>query len=198
MVDVRWSADRAALADRGSLEACDISDLLQLAEGDSSSGTTTCTPVLEDSDGLRNATAEWSNVGGTAFQPETRFPEPGLLKWNADGSIMTERAPSGDYLEQWNRVRGTEGVTGRIEDRSATQKLFVLGPVAVFVDDRRQGVPRYGRLPDLVKASSEDLNRASDLVDCEFSLAQRTDTDRFRIVSSTHPWRIGDELDVAV
>ena len=42
---------------------------------------------------VRRATAEWHTRGhGTAFQPVSAFPEPGLLEWNDDGTVMIERA----------------------------------------------------------------------------------------------------------
>ena len=196
MVDVRFAADRAELADRGSLENCDQDDLVRLADSDSSSGHTTCTPVLEDEAGLRTATAEWFSKPGVEFQPQSAFPEPGFLKWNADASIMMERAPSGAYLEQWNRIVGTEpGCEPCLVQNAADgSELFVLGPLAVLVHDRREHVPTEGRLVDLIAAGT-DVDQARALLDCEFSLAQRQD-DRYVISASSHPWRIGDSLDV--
>lgn len=195
MVDVRLTPDLADLSHRGSIEDCELADLIRLATSDSSSGHTTCTPVLRDEAGLQTATAEWFSDPGVAFQPQTAFPEPGLLKWNEDASIMMERAPSGAYLEQWNRIAGTEpeGSAGLIEDRSDGSKLFRLGPLAVLVHDRRRDLPKHGALVDHVR-DAPNLETARALVDCEFSLAQEQE-DRYVVVASTHPWRIGAVLD---
>ena len=35
------------------------------------------------------------------------FPEPGLMTWNDDATVMHERAPSGAYLEEWRLVPGS-------------------------------------------------------------------------------------------
>ncbi len=196
MVDVRLDSRLADLSGRSSLDDCDRDDLLRLATSDSSSGITTCTPILRDDAGLRTATAEWSSDPGIAFQPETSFPEPGVLKWNEDASIMMERAPSGAYLEQWNRVGGTDPSTAAstIDSRSDGSRVFRLGSLAVLVHDRRSVTPAKGPLVDQV-ANAADLTAARALVDCEFSLAQGVN-DQFLVVASTHPWRIGEVLHV--
>ena len=85
MADVRLSPAALALAGRTSLS---LSDLMVLAQSDSSSGATVCTPVVEGT-----AVAEWSTAIG--FQPVSAFPESGVLEWNSDGTVMMERAPSG-------------------------------------------------------------------------------------------------------
>ena len=109
MADVRFSTEHMKLADRGALENCSLEDLRLLGTNDSSSGFTTCTAVQEDGDGVRTATAEWFShgQGGVAFQPVTAYPEPGLLEWSADGTVMIERAPSGAYVEEWHLVPGS-------------------------------------------------------------------------------------------
>ena len=96
MADVRLSAAALALAGRSSFS---MDELLVLAESDSSSGATVCTAIVDGT-----ATAEWSSAVG--FQPVSAFPEPGLLEWSADGTVMIERAPSGAYVEEWHLLPG--------------------------------------------------------------------------------------------
>ena len=55
-------------------------------------------------------TADWLD-GDTGFsqQPVSRFPEKGLLDWHTD-SLLYERAPSGAYVEEWERLGGSDGL----------------------------------------------------------------------------------------
>lgn len=192
MVDVRFSADRAELADRGSLDGCDLADLLRLAESDSSSGYTTCTPVERNPSGQRTATAQWLSDSGVSFQPFTNFPEPGILEWNEDGTVMTERAPSGHYVEEWHLVAGTAGV-GTIHDRPNGSQRFEMGPLVIEVDDRRPQLDRSKSLTEQIQAAT-DIAGARALVDCEFSLAEVNAAGDAVVIASTHPWRIGECL----
>ncbi|MEO7370797.1 MAG: hypothetical protein ABIZ69_08045, partial [Ilumatobacteraceae bacterium] len=95
MVDVRVAGDRADLRDRSGLAQCTVDDLRAIAASDASSGFTECGPAAVGANGLRCATASWHTRGhGINFQPVSAFPEPGLMSWNDDGSVMTEVAPS--------------------------------------------------------------------------------------------------------
>ena len=197
VADLRVPADHAELADRGSLAGCSIDDLRRLATGESSSGLTLCSPVDVDDDGVRRATAEWPDCeSGIAFQPVGAYPEPGLLEWSADGSVMIERAPSGAYVERWQRMPGTEAPLAR---RILTDggELYLAGVCAVFVGDRPVPVPRQERLDVLVAEAGDDRATLEALVDCEFSLLQQRDG-AYVVTASTHPWRIGEVIDVAV
>lgn len=192
MVDVRFTADRYELATRGSLDGCDLADLIRLSDTDSSSGYTTCTPLV-GTDGVRSGTAQWFSDTGIAVQPQTLYPEAGALEWNADGSVMTERAPSGAYVEEWHLVPST----GRGAEQRRTSgdgyELFVIGPVAVEVIDRRDRILTQGRLDDIISSMGDDLDAARRLLDCEFSLAYEQHG-QYLITASTHPWRIGQPL----
>ena len=203
MVDVRFAADHVELAARGSLDACDRDDLVRLASTDSSSGFTTCTPLAERN-GVRTATAEWFSEPGIAVQPQTLFPEAGLLEWNEDGSVMIERAPSGAYVEEWHRVPETSGDVRRHRSTAPGYELFCIGPVVVEVIDRRRYLapfaqkvpgtssPPEGRLADMIRRC-DDLVAARAVLDCEFSLAYEQHGE-YAIMASTHPWRIGQTL----
>jgi len=194
MVDVRIASDRPDLADRAGLHECNLAELRAIATSDASSGFTQCDPVVVGADGRRTATATWHTRGhGVNFQPVSAFPEPGLMSWNDDGSVMTERAPSGAYVEEWRLVpgsRGTPNVT-----TNGTDILYRAGDVAVLVRDRTVSVPRQARLVDLVDEHENDRPIIEALLDCEFSVAERTG-DHWTVVTSTLPWREGKVFDV--
>lgn len=188
------------------MTGCWVRAWIEFADSESSSGYTTCTAVEVGADGVRRATAEWHTRGyGTAFQPVSAFPEPGLLEWNDDGTVMIERAPSGAYVEEWRLVPGsrTDQAHRRLDART---ELFVAGPVAVLVRDREVPVTGTARLPDLIDAVLADATLAPDdarrrieqLVDCEFSFARRRGSDggQYVIEASTLPWRLGEVIDV--
>jgi len=198
MVDVRFSTDHMSLAGRGALVNCSLDDLRVLGSNDSSSGFTTCTPVETDSDGTRTATAEWFShgPGGVAFQPVTAYPEPGVLEWNADGSIMIERAPSGAYVEEWHREPGSADLLSHRLMEDGTQ-VYRAGDVVVIVRDRSTPIPRLAPLTELVEGAAGDLDAVRDLVNCEFSLAERVGDD-FVITASTLPWKAGHVVDVGI
>jgi len=196
MVDVRFAADRAELASRGSLHNCDLADVLRLADSDSSSGHTPCTDIELDEHGHRAATANWFSDPGVSFQPFTSFPEPGLLEWNDDGTVMMERAPSGSYVEEWHLVPGTAGGEGTIaSELRAGERVqrFTMGPLTVEVIDRRPPMDRSVALLDQIGAAP-DLAAARALINCEFTLAERNADGDNVVVASTHPWRVGDVL----
>lgn len=194
MVDVRVARDRPYLADRAGLHECSIDELRAIAASDASSGFTKCDPVVIGPDGLRSATATWHTRGhGVNFQPVSAFPEPGLMSWNDDGTVMIERAPSGAYVEEWRLVdasRDPLGVTSIGGDI-----VYRTGDVAVLVRDRTVPVPRQARLIDLVDEHVNDRPMIEALLDCEFSVAERVGGG-WTVVSSTLPWREGKVLDV--
>lgn len=208
MADVRLPGPTAAGVDpaRRSLADCTPAELRSIADSESSSGYTTCTAVEVGGDGVRRATAEWHTRGyGTAFQPVSAFPEPGLLEWNHDGTVMIERAPSGAYVEEWRLVPGSR--SGQAHRRLDTRTdLFVAGPVAVLVRDREVPVTGLARLPELIDAALADpaadpadsRRRIEQLVDCEFSFARCPvpGGGQYVIEASTLPWRLGEVIDV--
>jgi hypothetical protein len=193
MVDVRIPADRH-LASRTGFDECTIDDLRALAASDASSGFTECGPVALDPNGERSATASWHTRGhGVNFQPVSACPEPGLMTWSDDGSVMFERAPSGAYTEEWRLVPGSHDPLTVTSVGSNT--IYRAGDSAVVVRDRGIAIPRQARLPDLIDEYADDRAALEALLDCEFSVAQRND-DRWTVVVSTLPWKEGTVVDV--
>ena len=194
MVDVRIAADRPHLAGRTGLGDCTFDELRAIAASDASSGYTECGPVAVDADGLRTATATWHTRGhGVNFQPVSAFPEPGLMSWSDDGSVMVERAPSGAYVEQWQLVLGSRDPLS-VTDVGG-RRVYRAGDVAVLVRDRSVDVPRQARLLDLLDDHQHDRSMIEALLDCEFSVAERNGSG-WAITASTLPWREGEVLDV--
>lgn len=197
MADVRVPESHSALQQCGSLAGCTLEQLRLLADSESSTGTTVCTQIEVGADGVRRATAQWPRLaGGVEFQPVSGFPEPGLLEWNDDATVMLERAPSGAYVEQWRRIPDTETPLEqrRLDDGST---LYLAGSVAVRVRDRPRPIPAGERLEVLIAEAGDDRSAIEALVDCEFSLAHRRGS-AYVVTASTHPWRIGEVIDVAV
>jgi hypothetical protein len=174
MADVRLSAAALALAGRTSFS---MDELLVLAESDSSSGATVCTPVVDGT-----ATAEWSSAVG--FQPVSAFPEPGLLEWSADGAVMIERAPSEAYVEEWHLLPESRGALSHSVSAEGSE-FFRAGAVGVLVRDRPEPVPSVSRLTSLT-----DRGALEAAVDCEFSFCRLTEA-VWTIESSTVPGRVG-------
>jgi hypothetical protein len=194
MVDVRIPANRHNVATRASLNECTIDDMHALAASDASSGFTKCGPVSTDRDGVRSATASWHTRGhGVNYQPVSAFPEPGLMTWSADGAVMFERAPSGAYTEEWRLVSGSRDLLSVTSVNNDT--FYRAGDIAVLVRDRAILIPRQARLPDLVDEYAADRATLEALLDCEFSVAQRTDGD-WTVFASTLPWKEGTVIDV--
>lgn len=147
---------------------------------EASTGYTTCTPIETGYDGIRRATAEWHTRGpdDIAIHPVSAFPEPGLLEWNEDGSVMIERAPSGAYVEEWHRLPGsTERL---VEHRTDVgHRVYVAGDLAVVVND--------------------DRSEAESPLDVEFAICEPVRSDsKWRIVASTLPGRIGEDVHVGI
>jgi hypothetical protein len=194
MADVRIAADRIDLVDRAGLHECTFDELRSIALSDSSSGYTECGPVVVGPDGVRSATASWHTRGhGVNFQPVSMFPEPGLMTWNDDATVMCERAPSGAYVEEWRLVAGSR------DPLTVTQvgadRIYRAGDTAVFVRDRAIPIPRPARLPELLDEFQNNRQMIEALLDCEFSVAERTGDD-WVITTSTLPWRQGKVLDI--
>jgi len=174
MADVRLAAAALTLAGRSSLS---MHELLVIADSDSSSGATTCTPVVQ-----RTASAEWTSDIG--FQPESAFPEPGLLEWRGEGTVMMERAPSGAYVEEWHLLPGSRGPLSH-SLRADGSQWFRAGAFGVLVRDRSGPLPRVSRLTELT-----DRAALETAIDCEFSFAVLAD-DVWTIQHSTVPSRVG-------
>lgn len=57
MADLRVPADRGSVSACGGFDECALDELRVLAGSESSSGITTCTPIITGDDGVRRATA---------------------------------------------------------------------------------------------------------------------------------------------
>jgi hypothetical protein len=194
MVDVRINGDRPDMANRSGLSECSVDELRAIAASDASSGFTKCGPAVIGADGLRSATATWNTRGfGVNFQPVSAFPEPGLMSWNDDATVMTERAPSGAYVEEWRLVPGSRDSLSVAHD--GVVATYRAGDVAVLVRDRAVPVPRLARLSELVDEYASDRALLEEILDCEFSVAERSG-DRWTITTSTLPWRQGEVINV--
>lgn len=72
-------------------------------DNDSSCGIT----VVEPTTPL--PTADWlDGPTGFAQQVESSFPEKGWLAWDSP-TVMRELAPSGSYVEEWEKLTGSDG-----------------------------------------------------------------------------------------
>ena len=195
MADVRLSIDQPGRSGQSGFADLTLDELRRLADSESSSGFTTCTPIETDASGVRRATAEWFTRGhGVAFQPVSAYPEPGLLEWSDDGAVMMERAPSGAYVEEWHLVPGS---ADRLDYRVRPDgvELYRAGPVCVLVRDRLIPVPRLARLEELVEACRDNRAEMEALIDCEFSFARQHGSG-YVVEASTLPWNIGKVVDV--
>jgi hypothetical protein len=194
MVDVRVAPDRPRLTGRTRLHDCTFTELRAIATTDASSGFTKCGPAEVGADGQRSAIATWHTRGhGINFQPVSAFPEPGLMTWNDDGTVMTERAPSGAYVEEWHLVAGSADPLHVSGDGATT--TYRAGPVAVIVRDREVAIPRAARLTELLDEHAGDRALCEALLDCEFSVAELTGPD-WIVTASTLPWKVGTVVDV--
>ena len=194
MVDVRIPGARRVHSDRAALAQCSIDELRAIASSDASSGFTECGPPVVDANGLRSATASWHTRGhGVNFQPVSAFPEPGLMTWNGDATVMMERAPSGAYVEEWRLVPGSRDPLTVTHIADVT--TYRAGAVAVLVRDRSVAIPRPARLHELLDEYAADRSMMEALLDCEFSVAELNGK-HWAIAVSTLPWREGQVLDV--
>ena len=140
-------------------------------ETDSSCGIT----VVDEST-KPYVTADWHDgPSGFGQQTVSSFPEKGWLTWDSP-SIMRELAPSGTYVEEWERLPGSGGPTAHLvaPDAPTTTNLYVAG--------------RYA----LLCVKSAELDGLH-----EFSLAARSPgNDRLVIELSTLPGHVGVVLDL--
>lgn len=194
MVDVRINDVASDIANRSDLHECTMDQLRAIASNDASSGFTECGRPVLGADGMRAATASWNTRGhGVNFQPVSAFPEPGLMTWNEDGTVMIERAPSGAYVEEWHLVPYSRHPLSVSHDSLAS--TYRAGDVAVFVRDRTIPIPRKARLLDLLDEYATDRTMIEALLDCEFSVAELSGGE-WTITMSNLPWRQGGVLDV--
>lgn len=197
MADLRLDAAADALGRSGavrSIAECSLDELLVLAGSESSTGHTVAHPL----DGSGEVTATWhTGQSGIEYQPTSAYPEAGLLTWDGTGEVMTERAPSGAYVEQWRLLPGSRTplrsvVTVRDGRRHG---IYRAGDHLIVVRERGIDVSPWASIQELVASAPRSLAEAA--VDCELSYATCTDGDVFTIVHSTLPWRVGEIVETA-
>lgn len=120
-----------------------------------------------------------------AFHPKRHFPEPGLL--SLDGDVMTERAPSGAYVEAWRRQPGSDGLRAAYAlEGPRAGRLVVAGEHLYLAIDRPKPLAGDQTLQEMLAAGADPKS----LFDCEFSYARR-EGEAFVIQASTIPAREG-------
>jgi hypothetical protein len=194
VADMRIAAERPDLRHRDGLASCTKEELLALAEQDCF-----CAATLFDPTTTPYPTAIWPlSLDLFRYQPVVSYPEPGWLEWRSNGSVMIEYAPSGAYEEDWRLVESTPGFAVHLmrSQDTATECLYVVGDHAIRARGRRRPISEQRPLVDVVHGMGNNLAQICDLLDCEFSYAQRAPGDeQFRIVLSTLPWLEGHALD---
>jgi hypothetical protein len=198
MADVRIDGDRPPFDGVHALAECTDAQLAALATANASTGHTTVEQVVDHADGSHSCIAQWHTYGhGANFQPVVTYPEPGLLHVDPSGTVMTERAPSGAYVEEWHLVPGSRDHLRRSALPDG-REAFEAGQVLVVVRDRVVTPPREASLAELI--TTDGLPRATieALLDTEYSVAFREPDGRTVVRHSTLPWLEGTTLDVAV
>ena len=191
--DIRISASRPDLRERRGFADCSTDELLKLAEQDCFCGTT-----LFDPDAKPFPTASWPKEAYLfRFQPVITFPEPGWIEWRNFGTCMIETAPSGAYEEDWRLLPESRSFAAHLSRRDAASAtcLYVAGDHAIYARNRTVDLPSDKSLVELARDAQCERRRLEELLDCEFSYAQRVRSgDDYTIMASTLPWREGQAL----
>ena len=109
----------------------------------------------------------WHTRGhGVCFQPVSAYPEPGLMTWNDDGTVMRARraAPTS---------RNGDSLQAVVSRCPRPAHVYRAGNIAVLVRDRTTRIPAQARLADLLDEFADDRTTINGLLDCEFSIAER-------------------------
>jgi len=88
-----------------------------------------CGITVVDESTTPHVTADWlDGESGFSQQPISSFPEKGWLRWDSD-SIMKELAPSGSYVEEWEKLVDSGGTIAHFlaGDTPTTTNLYVCG-----------------------------------------------------------------------
>jgi hypothetical protein len=191
--DIRIPASRPDLRERMGFEDCSKDELLKLAEQDCFCGITLFDPAAKPF-----PTASWPKEDYLfRFQPFITFPEPGWIEWRDFGTCMIETAPSGAYQEDWRLLPESQLFAAHLTKRDAASAtcLYVVGDHAIYARNRTVNLPSDKSLLELASDIKYERRRLEELLDCEFSYAQRVRPgDDYKIVASTLPWREGKPL----
>ncbi|MEY9967854.1 hypothetical protein ABIA33_005934 [Streptacidiphilus sp. MAP12-16] len=129
------------------------------------------------------------------LHPSAPLPDVGTLHW--EGGVLVEEGVHEAYLEHWERVeRSPGGPAGALlEDRQEGCAGVLVRAGSWFGYARDRSVP----LPTLLVPLIEQVRgcgrraEAAALLDCEVSIG-RVSADRWEIVRSTLPHRVGARL----
>ncbi|EHJ94859.1 hypothetical protein [Vreelandella boliviensis] len=172
--DLRIPATRPCVASLGASHANDLA----LAHQQGATGHCHCLD--------RQAT--WQREWG--YQPVVDFPEPGDMELH--GHCMIERAPSGAYEEEWQRLTPTDPDIHVWLREDGHARLLVIDTFAMLIERRSVVLPSRP-LAELLQESSQD---PQILLSCEISYAEHGADNNFLIRHSTLPWREGQPLNL--
>lgn len=194
VADIRISADRPDMRHRSGLASCTRDELLALAEQDCFAATTLFDPAATP-----YPMAIWPiSLDLFRFQPVVSYPEPGWLEWKDNGSVMMEYAPSGAYEEDWRLLETKPPFAIHLMKvtNDAIECLYVVGNHAVRARSRRQAITQQRPLPEIARGLGDDLEPIREMLDCEFSYAQRDAASKDYVIElSTLPWLEGQKLN---
>ena len=131
------------------------------------------------------------------LHPPAPLPDAGTLRW--DGAVLVEEGLHEAYLEHWELIEGSPdgGPAGALLDDPLEGRTAVLVRVGTwFGYARDRSVPLRTPLAPLVEQVLGCGRRAeaAALLDCEVSIG-RVRADRWEIVRSTLPHRVGVQLE---
>lgn len=150
-----------------------------------------CGVTVVDETTIPHPTARWEDGDhGFSQQPEPSFPEDGWLEWRSP-SVMWERAPSGAYVEEWQRAPHDRGVAVHltVPDAPGRTNLYVTGRHAFLAVERfgSGGPPlhefSYGRLHEPHDPASATIELST--------IAERVGTAMLsEIAELDHEWQL--------
>jgi len=184
-IDLRQSASMLPRA--GSLAELSREDCLLLAGQEGFAGELT----------MRGGSFEWRR--DIDFQPSCGVPDAGSLTY--EGDALIERGRDVPYLEHWHRdsraASPSLALELRCEAATSIRALLVrVGECFMFARGRAQPLPPARSLRELIAQSSLEAARA--YLDCEISYGEVRPGSPWRIVRSSLPWRVGDELGPSI
>jgi hypothetical protein len=136
---------------------------------------------------------EWVRL--VDFWPPGPVKDIGRLSW--EGDVLVEVGRDAPYLEHWHRdvsravVPAASFILSAVET-AAPGLLVRVGASFMYARGRAAPLPAGASLAELV-AAAPDVQAARVLLDCEISQGVIEDSG-WRIVRSTLPYRVGDDL----
>ena len=188
--DLRIPAGRPDFSGVSSLAVCDDTQLAWLATQQGFCGVT----QVDGND------CTWHRQ--LDFQPANGSRDIGHMAF--DGERVIETGVDADYLEIWERLPQSRGVTaalelvvehGELPSRPAW--LFVAGDCFMFVRGRAHALPSAVDLPDLIARTRPSRVQLLDWLNVEISFGHRSGATPWRIEHSTLPFREGKTLTLA-